>query len=64
MEISKEFAEKQYLLHKQEADKWSKIVKAISSPEKKRLSKKEKYIIAANEIDAHINKTKRIKQQH
>lgn len=61
MEISKEFAEKQYLLHKQEADKWSKIVKTFDNTTKKGLTKKEREIMASNLIDAHHSRRRKKK---
>ncbi len=58
MEISKEFAEKQYQLHKTEADKWSKIIKTLDGSVKKRLTKKEQEILISNQIDAHHRRTR------
>ncbi len=59
MEISKEFAEKQYQLHKQELNLWSKILKSFDDTSKKRLTKKEKEIIETNNLVALFHKRKK-----
>lgn len=59
MEISKQFAESQYQLHKTEADKWSKIIKTFDSSVKKRVSKKEQELLISNQIDAYHNKIRK-----
>lgn len=64
MEISKEFAEKQYLLHKQEADKWDKIIKSFTSQIKNKLTKQEREIIAETNIKAYHANIRKRKQQH
>lgn len=50
MEMSKEFAEKQMMLHKTEFENWSKIVKSFTVEAKQKLTKKEKEIIERNEF--------------
>lgn len=64
MEISKEFAEKQYQLHKQEADKWGKIIKTFTAEVKNKLTEQEREILAENRIKAYHDNIRKKKQQH
>ena len=61
MEISKEFAERQYHLHKSEADKWNKILKAFTNKQKAKLSKKEQELIVSQDIDDYHRRIRKRK---
>lgn len=64
MEISREFAEKEYNLKKSEADKWLKILKSFDAKPKSKtkLTKKEKDIMASNLIDQTFSRLNRKKR--
>lgn len=61
MEMTKEFAESQLMLHKIEVSRWSKIVRSVSNATpKKRKTKLEKEIEVSANIDKHfLKRTKR-----
>lgn len=59
MEISKEFAEKQKLLHKTEYETWSRICKRFEEEPEKKLSKKEKQRVEMDKLRLTFNRNKR-----
>jgi len=60
MELTKEFAESQLMLHKVEVSRWKKIVRSLDGQKARRKTKLEKEIEVSANIDKHfLKRTKR-----